>query len=137
MKEPSSETKTQEKSAEERNEVPRTEAFVEVKESQVAEKMLNRELSLASIKQKLESSTKVKPSAYVGFSKLPYQVYRKAVKKGFQFNLLVAGESGLGKSSLINSMFWTDILKRKDNKGKVGLSGKIQSHKVFLNEVLI
>lgn len=134
MKEPSSETRTQEKSAEEKNEVPRTGAFVEVKESPVAEKMLHRELSLASIKQKLESSTKVKPSAYVGFSKLPYQVYRKAVKKGFQFNLLVAGESGLGKSSLINSMFWTDILKRKDNKGKVGLSGKIQSHKVFLNE---
>ncbi len=46
---------------------------------------------------------------YVGFANLPNQVYRKAVKKGFEFTLMVAGESGLGKSTLINSMFLTDI----------------------------
>ena len=37
------------------------------------------------------------------------QVYRKAVKKGFEFTLMVAGEAGMGKSTLINSMFLTDI----------------------------
>ncbi len=37
------------------------------------------------------------------------QVYRKAVKKGFEFTLMVAGESGMGKSTLMNSMFLTDI----------------------------
>ncbi len=36
-------------------------------------------------------------------------MYRKAVKKGFEFTLMVAGESGMGKSTLINSMFLTDI----------------------------
>ena len=46
---------------------------------------------------------------YVGFANLPNQVYRKAVKKGFEFTLMVAGESGLGKSTLINSMFLNDI----------------------------
>ncbi|XP_023336289.1 septin-7 [Eurytemora carolleeae] len=46
---------------------------------------------------------------YVGFANLPNQVHRKSVKKGFEFTLLVAGESGLGKSTLINSMFLTDI----------------------------
>ena len=46
---------------------------------------------------------------YVGFANLPNQVYRKAVKKGFEFTLMVAGESGMGKSTLINSMFLTDI----------------------------
>ena len=29
------------------------------------------------------------------------QVYRKAVRKGFEFSLMVVGESGLGKSTLV------------------------------------
>ena len=37
------------------------------------------------------------------------QVHRKSVKKGFEFTLMVAGESGLGKSTLINSLFMTDL----------------------------
>lgn len=30
---------------------------------------------------------------YVGFANLPNQVYRKAVKKGFEFTLMIVGES--------------------------------------------
>ncbi|XP_015907727.2 septin-7 isoform X2 [Parasteatoda tepidariorum] len=46
---------------------------------------------------------------YVGFANLPNQIYRKAVKKGFDFTLMIVGEAGLGKSTLLNSMFLTDI----------------------------
>ena len=38
-----------------------------------------------------------------------FQVYSKAVRKGFEFSLMVVGASGLGKSTLVNSMFLTDI----------------------------
>ncbi|XP_048103381.1 septin-4-like [Alosa alosa] len=47
--------------------------------------------------------------SFVGFASLPHQIHRKNVKKGFEFTLMVAGESGLGKSTLINSLFLTDL----------------------------
>ena len=42
---------------------------------------------------------------YLGFANLPNQVHRKSAKKGFEFSLIVVGESGLGKSTLISSLF--------------------------------
>ena len=56
-------------------------------------------------------------SGYVGFGNLPSQVYKKSVANGFDFTLMVVGASGLGKSTLINSLFLTDIYteQRVDN----------------------
>ncbi|KAH8855648.1 Septin-7 [Schistosoma japonicum] len=45
----------------------------------------------------------------VGFSNLPNQIHRKAVRRGFVFNLMITGNSGLGKSTFINSLFSTDF----------------------------
>ncbi|XP_036268651.1 septin-1 isoform X3 [Pipistrellus kuhlii] len=50
-----------------------------------------------------------KDKEYVGFAALPNQLHRKSIKKGFDFTLMVAGESGLGKSTLINSLFLTNL----------------------------
>jgi len=88
-------------------------------------------------------TTAVKPAkkvkqldGYVGFANLPNQVYRKAVKKGFEFTLMVVGESGLGKSTLINSMFLTDIYS-PDYPGpsqRLKKTVAIDTHKVLLKE---
>ncbi|CDH50468.1 septin [Lichtheimia corymbifera JMRC:FSU:9682] len=56
-----------------------------------------------------------KLQGYVGFANLPNQVHRKSVKKGFQFTCMVVGESGLGKSTLVNTLFNTGLYPPKEN----------------------
>merc|ERR1719410_2164999 len=63
---------------------------------------------------------------FVGFGMLPDQVYSKAVRKGFEFSLMVVGASGLGKSTLVNSMFLTDIYADEKEPGKQDLVQKQQ-----------
>lgn len=90
-------------------------------------------------------------AGYVGFANLPNQVHRKSVKKGFEFTLMVvgewslfsfniefdtrckipfesrawfsilSGESGLGKSTLINSLFLTDLYPERYIPGAAGI----------------
>ncbi|CAG7821654.1 unnamed protein product [Allacma fusca] len=49
----------------------------------------------------------------IGFATLPEQVHRKTVKKGFDFTLMAIGDSGLGKSTLINSLFMADFYQNR------------------------
>ncbi|XP_023229956.1 septin-7-like isoform X4 [Centruroides sculpturatus] len=73
---------------------------------------------------------------YVGFANLPNQVYRKAVKRGFEFTLMVVGESGLGKSTLINSVFLTDIYSNEypGPSHRIKKTVQIETTKVLLKE---
>lgn len=42
---------------------------------------------------------------------MPEHVHRKSAKKGFDFSIMVVGESGLGKSTLVNCLFLGDLYK--------------------------
>jgi septin family protein len=50
-------------------------------------------------------------SSEIGFATLPQHLHRKYAKKGFEFTILVVGESGLGKSTLISCLFLSDLYK--------------------------
>lgn len=63
---------------------------------------------------------------YVGFANLPNQVHRKSVKKGFEFTLMVVGESGLGKSTLVNSLFLTDLYPERVIPDAIGKLTNLQ-----------
>merc|ERR1712029_1063719 len=66
-------------------------------------------LAMSSSDLKSSFPTSHDTSGYVGFANLPNQVHRKSVRKGFQFTVMVVGESGLGKSTLVNTLFNTAL----------------------------
>uniref|UniRef100_A0A8R1TPU2 Septin-type G domain-containing protein n=1 Tax=Onchocerca volvulus TaxID=6282 RepID=A0A8R1TPU2_ONCVO len=53
----------------------------------------------------VEESRTLKLNGHVGFDSLPHQLVRKCTERGFQFNLMCVGETGMGKTTLIESLF--------------------------------
>ncbi|XP_061426036.1 neuronal-specific septin-3-like isoform X3 [Lethenteron reissneri] len=60
--------------------------------------------------------TRVKPNldafGYVGIDAVLEQMRRKAMKQGFEFNIMVVGQSGLGKSTLVNTLFKSPVSRK-------------------------
>ncbi|PNI26265.1 SEPT14 isoform 1 [Pan troglodytes] len=50
---------------------------------------------------------------HFGFECLPNQLVSRSIRQGFTFNILCVGETGIGKSTLIDTLFNTNL---KDNK---------------------
>jgi type IV secretory pathway VirB4 component len=60
---------------------------------------------------KLPRSFTVRPSAPLGISDLPVQRQRRSKHRPYLFNVMVVGESGLGKTTFMNSLFNTDLVE--------------------------
>ncbi|CAF3768572.1 unnamed protein product [Rotaria sp. Silwood1] len=52
-------------------------------------------------------------SDFISFANLSNQIYRKITKHGFNFTLMIVGESGLGKTTLINSLFQINLYPQR------------------------
>ena len=56
-----------------------------------------------------ETDRQLRLSGKVGFDSLPDQMVTKSTMRGFDFNILCIGETGIGKSTLIDALFKTNF----------------------------
>merc|ERR1711976_698414 len=69
---------------------------------------------------------------HVGFDSLPDQLVNQAVTGGFTFNIMCIGETGLGKSTLMDSLFNTSFDSLQANHREPNV--KLNSHTYELEE---
>lgn len=67
----------------------------------------------------MPSSTNYKlhhPQSYIGLDQYKTQTEKKLLNRGFEFNLMVVGQSGLGKTTFVNTLFAGKIMNRQESK---------------------
>lgn len=69
---------------------------------------------------------------HVGFDSLPDQLVNQAVTSGFTFNIMCIGETGLGKSTLMDSLFNTNFESAPANHREPNV--KLNAHTYELEE---
>ena len=87
---------------------------------------------MAAATQTPSAIPRKKLTSYVGFANLPNQVHRHTVRKGFTFTIMVVGETGLGKSTLINTLFNTNLVP----SGEERLAAREPSQSVGIDTIL-
>jgi len=74
----------------------------------------------------------LKLGGHVGFDSLPDQLVNKSVQNGFSFNILNIGETGVGKSTLCDSLFNTTFDSSPESHSEPGV--KLKAHTYELQE---
>merc|ERR1711981_1081732 len=72
--------------------------------------------TMATMQDRHAPQQSVYPRSHVGFDSITSQIERKLLKRGFQFNVICVGQTGLGKSTLINTIFASHLI---DSKGRL------------------
>ncbi|XP_036165190.1 septin-14 [Myotis myotis] len=67
---------------------------------------------------------------HFGFECLPHQLVNKSIQQGFSFNILCVGETGLGKSTLIDTLFNTNSREKKSSHFCPNVELKIQTYQL-------
>uniref|UniRef100_A0A8D1K1W8 Septin n=1 Tax=Sus scrofa TaxID=9823 RepID=A0A8D1K1W8_PIG len=67
---------------------------------------------------------------HFGFDCLPHQLVNKSVQQGFFFNILCVGETGIGKSTLIDTLFNTNLKDKKSSHFYSNVGLKIQTYEL-------
>ncbi|PPJ55664.1 hypothetical protein CBER1_05870 [Cercospora berteroae] len=71
---------------------------------------------MAAATMNAQQPQSVFPKSHVGFDSITTQIEKKLLKRGFQFNVICVGQTGLGKSTLINTIFASHLV---DSKGRL------------------
>jgi len=74
----------------------------------------------------------LKLGGHVGFDSLPDQLVNKSVQSGFSFNILCIGETGIGKSTLCDSLFNTTFDSAPETHKEPGV--RLKAHTYELQE---
>ncbi|CAL8147246.1 unnamed protein product [Orchesella dallaii] len=92
--------------------------------------------SLSIVKMKLSKNIReLTLSGRVGFDSLPDQLVNKAKGKGFDFNILCIGETGIGKSTLMETLFNTKFDSAPAPHTQPSVSLKSESYELVESNV--
>ncbi|XP_075850976.1 septin-14 [Microcebus murinus] len=81
-------------------------------------------------KQKEDNIRCLTTLGHFGFECFPYQLVNRSMQQGFAFNILCIGETGIGKSTLIDTLFNINLKNNKSSHFYSNVGLKIQTYEL-------